>query len=84
VKRPKGLLEDESLSCPVCGKLFRSLKNLKDHMQNLGKLDQLHQAFSENNMSFELINRWKEQQSSDQDKEYTKPKFGRINIKKTK
>ncbi|MFW9824580.1 MAG: hypothetical protein ACFFE4_16675 [Candidatus Thorarchaeota archaeon] len=84
VKPPKGLLEDESLSCPICGKLFKSFKNLKDHIQNLGKLDQSHQAFSKNNMSFGLVNGWKEQESLDQDKEYKKPKFGRINIKKTK
>ncbi|MFW9895548.1 MAG: hypothetical protein ACFFD7_07075 [Candidatus Thorarchaeota archaeon] len=84
VKRPKGILENESPSCPICGKLFKCYKNLKDHIQNLGKLDQLHQAFFENNMSFEQGDQWKEQERIDKDKKYTKPKFGRINIKKTK
>jgi hypothetical protein len=84
VKSPKGLLEKESPSCPICGKLFKSLKNLDDHIQNLRKLDLVHQAFSEDKMSFEIGDQWKKQGTTDQDQKHIKPKFGRIIIKKKK
>ncbi|MHA2132040.1 MAG: hypothetical protein ACW99L_18885, partial [Promethearchaeota archaeon] len=37
VKKPKGLLENSSPSCPVCGKLFSTIQNLNDHINNLKK-----------------------------------------------
>ena len=84
MKNPKSLLGNESPNCPVCGKLFKSLKNLYDHLQNLGKLDLLHQAFYEDKMNFEIGDQEKNQEKLDKNKLYNKPKFGRINIKKKK
>ena len=80
----KGLLEKESPSCPACGKLFKSLENLNDHINNLKKQDGLHQDFDKNKLNFELGYREKSQANSDKYKLYYKPKFGKINIKKKK
>jgi len=84
VKVPKGLLEKESPSCPACGKLFKNLKNLNDHINNLKKRDSLHQGFDKNKLNFELGYREKSQENLDKYKLYYKPKFGKINIKKKK
>ncbi|MFW9881251.1 MAG: hypothetical protein ACFFG0_49940, partial [Candidatus Thorarchaeota archaeon] len=54
VKIPIGLLKKESPSCPVCGKLFKNLKNLNDHINNLKKLDRLHKDFDKNKLDFDL------------------------------
>ncbi|MFX1426617.1 MAG: hypothetical protein ACFFBE_09200 [Promethearchaeota archaeon] len=82
VKKPKGLLEKESPSCPACGKLFKNLENLNDHIISLKNQDGLHQDFDRNNLNFELGYREKSQLSSDKYKLQYKPKFGKINIKK--
>jgi len=84
VKIPKGLLEKESPSCPACGKLFKNLKNLNDHINNLKKQDGLHQDFDKNKLNFELGYPEKSQANSDKYKLYSKSKFGKINIKKKK
>ena len=39
VKKPKGLLENQSPSCPICGKLFKNINSLEDHLENLKKSD---------------------------------------------
>jgi hypothetical protein len=82
VKKPKGLLEKQSLSCPVCGKLFKKAKSLEDHLGNLRKNDIYHKLFLENRISFEDKNREDIQKDRDQIEEYKKLEFGKINIKK--
>ena len=82
VKKPKGLLEISSPSCPVCGKLFKNEGNLKDHLKNLRKNDKLHNSFFENKLFFKDNYRKKGQINLDQIKMHYKPKFGRINVKK--
>ena len=84
VKTPKSLLEKESPSCPICGKLFKSDISLKDHLKNSKNNDVLHKAFLKNELIFEKENREISVKNSDQIKVYNKPKFGRINIKKRK
>ncbi|MFX1376488.1 MAG: hypothetical protein ACFFA0_11815 [Promethearchaeota archaeon] len=84
VKVPKGLLEQESPSCPICGKLFKNQKNLNDHINNLKKQDKLHQNFDENTLNFGLGHREKNRENSNKEKLYFKPKFGRINVKRKK
>jgi hypothetical protein len=84
VKIPKGLLEKESPSCPICGKLFKGLKNLNDHINDLKNRDDLHQDFDKNKLQFKPGYREKNQENSDKYKFYNKPKFGKINIKKKK
>ncbi|MFX0083779.1 MAG: hypothetical protein ACFE94_18665 [Candidatus Hodarchaeota archaeon] len=84
VKKPKGLLVKESPTCPACGRLFNTLKNLNDHINNLKKQDNLHQNFVKNKLNFELGYQEESQVYSDKYKSYYKPKFGKINIKKKK
>jgi hypothetical protein len=84
VKAPKGLLDKESPSCPACGKLFKDLKNLNDHINNMKNRDDIHQNFDKNKLNFELEYQEKNKENSDKYKLYYKPKFGRINIKKKK
>ncbi|MFX1345370.1 MAG: hypothetical protein ACFFBC_06925 [Promethearchaeota archaeon] len=84
VKTPKGLLDQGSPSCPACGKLFKNLKNLKDHINNMKYRDDLHENFDKNKLNFELGYQEKSQENSDKYKLYSKPKFGKINIKKKK
>jgi len=81
VKSPKGLLENESPSCPMCGKLFKNLESLNDHLNNLKNQDALHENFNNNKLTIEIGNQGK---ISDKYKVYYKPKFGKINIKKKK
>jgi len=84
VKTPKGLLEKESPSCPVCGKLFKSDISLKDHLKGSKNNNDFHKAFLNNKLIFEKDHREISVKNSDQIKVYNKPKFGRINIKKRK
>ncbi|MHA1914426.1 MAG: hypothetical protein ACW986_13200 [Promethearchaeota archaeon] len=84
VKGPKGLLEFESPSCPVCGKLFKTAKNRDDHIKNLKNDDEIHKVFFENKVKFSKNYGKKGQDNLDKDNFYFKPRFGRINIKKKK
>ncbi len=84
VKSPKGLLEFESPSCPVCGKLFKTVKNRDEHIKNLKNDDEVHKNFYENKIRFKRDYGEKEQGSKDRSDSYVKPRFGRINIKKKK
>ncbi|MFX1501724.1 MAG: hypothetical protein ACFFDH_12230 [Promethearchaeota archaeon] len=84
VQKPKGLLEKKSLSCPICGKLFKNANSVKNHIENLRKNDIYHKLFFENKISFEDNYKEYNQKDSDQIKEYKKSKFGKINIKKQK
>ncbi|MFX1311319.1 MAG: hypothetical protein ACFFHD_01735 [Promethearchaeota archaeon] len=84
VKTPKGLLEKESTSCPICGKLFKNDISLKDHLKSSKNNDDFHKVFLKNKLIFEKDNRETIEKNSDQIKVYNKPKFGRINIRKRK
>ena len=75
VKKPKKLLENASPSCPVCGKLFKTENDVKEHMKQLKKTDDLHKNYN-SDFSFENFIQEKNQNFR------TKLKFGRINIKK--
>ena len=57
VKKPKGLLENRYLSCPICGNLFKNASNLDNHLENLGKIDIYHTLFLMNRISFEDNNK---------------------------
>lgn len=52
VKKPIILVENVPPSCPVCGKFFKSEKNLKDHLSSLKELDYNHKLFFENKILF--------------------------------
>jgi len=84
VKKPKGLLEKCSLSCPICGKLFKNGNDLHNHLENLKKNDIYHRLFFMNKISF--IDNYKDNSQTDinQITASTKPKFGKINVKKQK
>ncbi|MBY8984444.1 MAG: hypothetical protein KGD65_05230 [Candidatus Lokiarchaeota archaeon] len=82
VKIPKEFLEKESPSCPVCGKLFKNLENLNDHVNNLKKQDGLHQDDDKDKLNFELGYREKNQVNFEKFKSYFNLKFGKINSKK--
>ncbi|UCD02270.1 MAG: hypothetical protein JSV23_04450 [Promethearchaeota archaeon] len=84
VKKPKSLLENQSPSCPICGKLFKNINNLEDHLENLKKRDIYHKLFIENRISFEDENKEYMQTDSERIRSYNKPKFGKISIKKEK
>lgn len=75
VKKPKKLLENASPSCLVCGKLFKTENDVKEHMKQLKKTDDLHKNYN-SDFSFENFIQEKNQNFR------TKLKFGRINIKK--
>jgi hypothetical protein len=68
----------------MCGKLFKNLDNLNDHLNNLKDQDALHENFNKNNLDLEFGYQENHQQSSDKYNVYYKPKFGKINIKKKK
>ncbi len=84
VKKPKGLLDSQSPSCPICGKLFKNLNNLENHMENLKKIDIDHRLFLENRLSFEKGYKLYNQKDLDKSKIYDHPKFGKFNVKKEK
>ncbi|MFX1411479.1 MAG: hypothetical protein ACFFA6_14100 [Promethearchaeota archaeon] len=81
IKIPKGLLENSSPNCPICGKLFKCEKDLNNHLEALKRDDKPHKIFYENSFLFENSIR-NNLGKNDQDKVYDQPKFGRINIKK--
>jgi hypothetical protein len=68
----------------MCGKLFKNLKDLNDHLKNLKNQDVLHENFNNNNMDIELGYRENSQKNSEKYNVYYKPNFGKINIKKKK
>ncbi|MFX0000870.1 MAG: hypothetical protein ACFE9Q_11740 [Candidatus Hodarchaeota archaeon] len=82
VKKPKGLLENQSPSCPICGKLFKNKISLENHLDNTKKNDIYHKLFSENRISF--VNEYKTNNQKDLGyiKFHDRPKFGKINLKK--
>ena len=84
IKKPKGLLENQSPSCPICGKLFKNTNDLENHLEILRKNDIYHKLFFENRISFENENKVNHQRDLDQRKSYDQPKFGKINVKKDK
>ena len=79
VKKPQGLLIQNTFDCPICGKSFKSDGALKDHFKQLRKHDKSHQEFYEDKLYFkrDLI---PGKGSESKLRDY--PKFGRINIKK--
>ena len=77
VKRPNSLLEKASPSCPTCGKLFKSEKNIELHLKQLSKSDPLHKQYFKNNILIEE----KKVSKNDESKKSYKPMFGEINIK---
>jgi len=79
VKSPKKLLENASPSCPTCGKLFKTEKNLESHLKQLRKSDSLHRQYYKNKI---LIEDNSLQKNFDMFKIRYKPKFGAINIRK--
>jgi hypothetical protein len=82
VKTPKGLLEKDSPRCHICGRIFKSLQNLEDHLKISKKQDNLHKSFYENTLNFSSEILRGSQENSNKAKLYYKPKFGRINIKR--
>jgi len=78
VKKPMGLLVSASPSCPVCGKIFKSESNLKEHLKQLKKSDDHHKNFYNDKVMFE-----KEKKFNIINEDYT-PKFGTMNIKERK
>ncbi len=84
VKKPKGLLENQSPSCPICGKLFKNSISLENHLENLKKNDINHKLFFENRISFE--NEYKTTINKDLGhiKSSDQSEFGKINLKKEK
>ncbi|MFX0057260.1 MAG: hypothetical protein ACFE85_05545 [Candidatus Hodarchaeota archaeon] len=82
VKKPKGLLDIITISCPVCGKLFKNEIILKDHLTQMKKNDLDHKAFAENQFLFEKERKKNLYSGLRKDETQYKPKFGKINIKK--
>lgn len=84
VKTPKYILDALFLSCPICGKPFKNLENLKAHFTQLKKTDLEHKLFFADQLTFidGITNFSKARQKQAHAK--NQPKFGSINIKKTK
>ena len=82
IKIPKGLLEEASPSCPVCGKLFKNKNDLNSHLQQVRKNDEQHNQFLEGNYLFSDESKELLRKEIEEGKSFTKPKFGTINIKK--
>ncbi|MHA1438334.1 MAG: hypothetical protein ACTSPD_12225 [Promethearchaeota archaeon] len=81
IKKPLYLINNNpSRSCPACGKLFKTEKDLQVHLKQLDKIDFLHIRYRENKIS----SRDKELNDNIENKQKKQdiPKFGRINIKK--
>ena len=76
VKRPQGLLNKASPSCPVCGKLFKNEKDVAEHLKQLKSSDNLHKLFLESKLYIKNKDLHKNKTYNDS------PKFGQINIKK--
>jgi len=84
VKKPKGLLENQSPCCPICGKLFKNSINLENHLENLKKNDINHQLFFKNRISFENENKANIKKDLGSIKSRDQSCFGKINLKKEK
>jgi hypothetical protein len=80
VKTPKKIFSKQSIGCPVCGKLFKEEKYLKNHIKHLKNYDHRHKYFSEN----KTLLKDKVKEENDSKKENYSPKFGQINIKRKK
>ena len=75
VKKPKKFLENASPSCPVCGKLFKTENDVKEHMKQIKKTDDLHKNYNSDFLFENFI--------QEKNKDFrNKLKFGRINLKK--
>ena len=83
IKKPKGLLEKASPSCPICGKLFKTKEDLKEHLKQLKNDDFLHNQLFEDKILFENKDSKKNYKKYHENKIHYKPKFGTINIKKS-
>ena len=82
VKKPKGLLETASPSCPACGKLFKTELNLKEHLKQLKKSDLLHIQYFEQEIMIEHHSNAKNEKLNEKMKIHYKPIFGKITLKK--
>ncbi|MFW9771058.1 MAG: hypothetical protein ACFFEO_02650 [Candidatus Thorarchaeota archaeon] len=83
IKKPNFTLEALFFNCPICGKPFKNLENLKDHFRQRKKIDLEHKLFFADQLRFmdDVINFSKKTHKQVNSK--NQPKFGRINIKKT-
>ncbi|MHA1804285.1 MAG: hypothetical protein ACTSU4_07070 [Promethearchaeota archaeon] len=79
VKRPKRLrlFEEEIFNCPICGKYFKHLHDLLNHLHELEHQDEFHGAFFKNELTILEPHEFKKEKPFSY-----KVKFGRINIKK--
>ena len=68
----------------MCGKLFKNISSLEDHLEILKKNDIYHKLFFDNKISFEDKFVENIHKNSDQTKLREQPEFGKINIKKEK
>ena len=74
IKKPLGLLIKESPSCPACGKIFKTQKDMSQHLKDSRYIDDLHMTYYNNKIELESSN-------NEIKKKYS-PQFGKINIKK--
>ncbi len=82
VKNPVKLLEKPSPKCNICGKLFKTEKNLKAHLRRLKKSDFLHKQYFRNENLTEDNLLKENNENFNKFKTRYKPKFGAIIIKK--
>ncbi len=82
VKTPRGLLEEASPSCSICGKLFKNKNDLDSHLKEAKKNDNHHSQFLESNFYFTIEDNNKSHKELKKTKKFTPSKFGQINIKK--
>ena len=82
VKKPKGLLEKASPSCPACGKIFKTELNLREHLKQLKKSDYLHKLYFGQEIIIEHENEVNNEKPNEKMRIHYKPIFGRINVKK--
>ena len=82
VKKPLGLLEKASPSCPACGKIFKTELNLREHLKKLKKTDYLHKLYFRQDIVIENENEVNIKKPNEKLRIHYKPIFGRINIKK--
>ena len=75
VKGPEKSLKNASPSCPACGKLFKSDRDLNEHLKSLKSRDEYHEQFLKDDFTF--INKKKEKKSIKSGELI----FGKINIK---
>ncbi|MFX0072066.1 MAG: hypothetical protein ACFFAO_13340 [Candidatus Hermodarchaeota archaeon] len=84
VKKPKGLLEKASLSCPICGKLFKSETDLKNHLKHSEQYKKSDPNFSKTEDLIHIFNQNNPNRAHNQNTNQYKPLFGKINIKRRK